>query len=492
MPRKLDGKTDWYEVRRIATGLGVVGAGTNEPQLHAVIGEHHYDSEGGALDSSTSPVKGDLIIAASVSGAPNTCPYWQALGIGASGQTLWTAGCVPEWRTLAASDIGTVGTDYGVPGVTWSTTNTEGSTACAIRIDATVALFDVTTPCDVDLTGAVGSGSGAARWDHQHPLDQGIEPTWTGSHVFANTVYLDDGSGDSPHLSFVGETNDEIEIFLADAELAGDSDLAIKLADKAGDSALNVADSDGITVWNVNSDGDMDVGRYSALGNAASISTSDTVTIDGFVSAVSGTFRGIYAIQQCDSAAAYETVFIGAHGLARANTSPAQSSSGYYAGVSGEAYIVNGIAASLVEMDGGRFSVDVEDGTATSARGLVAYTPSIDTGDLADGYGINVQQGAVGTGPITTLYGLYIDSITAGCTDYAIYTNSGSSRFGDGVDISGILTLRQEAEPADPPEDAGVIWCSDGTGTGDPGDLMYKTQEGSVVKTKTLVDFSAI
>lgn len=486
MPRKLDSKTDWCESRRIATAMGVVGAGTNEPQLHAVIGEFHHDSEGGALDSSTSPVRGDLLTAASVVGAPNTCPYWQALGIGASGQVPWTAGCVIEWKTLSASDVGTVSTAYGVPSLTFSTTNSEGSTASAMRTDATVAVFDVTTPCDVDLSGAVGSGSGAARWDHQHALDQGIEAIWTASHAW------DDGSGDSPALKFVGGSNDDtISIFLVDDATAGDSDLAMRLADTAGDSNLIVQDSAAASIFMLNSDGDMNVGGRSAMGDAASVSNIDTVYIDDFVSSITGTFSGMRAIQQSDCGASFTTTFIGVHGLARANTAQAQSS-GRFTGVEGEAKATNATAASVNAMDGGRFSANVEDATATVAKGVLAITPAVDTGIAATGIGVHVSQGTVGAGSITRLDGLRIDNITAGDTNYSIYTSSGSCRFGDGVDITGVLTLREQAEPADPSEGVAVLWCSNGTGTGDPGDLMYKTREGGAVKTTTLVDFSTI
>jgi len=48
------------------------------------------------------------------------------------------------------------------------------------------------------------------------------------------------------------------------------------------------------------------------------------------------------------------------------------------------------------------------------------------------------------------------------------------------------------ADPADPPEGHWVTWMSDGAGSGDDGDIMVKIKAGGVVKTTTLVDFSAI
>jgi hypothetical protein len=42
-----------------------------------------------------------------------------------------------------------------------------------------------------------------------------------------------------------------------------------------------------------------------------------------------------------------------------------------------------------------------------------------------------------GGGTITTAYGLYVDALSGGGTNYAIYTNAGLVRFGDAVDIIG-------------------------------------------------------
>ena len=52
------------------------------------------------------------------------------------------------------------------------------------------------------------------------------------------------------------------------------------------------------------------------------------------------------------------------------------------------------------------------------------------------------------------------------------------------------FTIEQIAEPDDPPDEHSVMWCSNGTGVGDVGDIMIKIQHGSVVKSTTLVDFA--
>lgn len=47
------------------------------------------------------------------------------------------------------------------------------------------------------------------------------------------------------------------------------------------------------------------------------------------------------------------------------------------------------------------------------------------------------------------------------------------------------------ADPADPAPGNSVQWVSDGTGSGDAGDVMVKINVGGTVKTITLVDYSA-
>lgn len=61
-----------------------------------------------------------------------------------------------------------------------------------------------------------------------------------------------------------------------------------------------------------------------------------------------------------------------------------------------------------------------------------------------------------------------------------------------GIEISGPVTQSEaSADPANPAEGTNVTWQSDGTGSGDDGDIMMKITAGGVTKTVTLVDFSA-
>jgi hypothetical protein len=55
-----------------------------------------------------------------------------------------------------------------------------------------------------------------------------------------------------------------------------------------------------------------------------------------------------------------------------------------------------------------------------------------------------------------------------------------------------IRAYERDADPTDPDEGQFVIWMSDGTGSGDDGDIMIKITAGGVTKTATLVDFSTV
>lgn len=56
----------------------------------------------------------------------------------------------------------------------------------------------------------------------------------------------------------------------------------------------------------------------------------------------------------------------------------------------------------------------------------------------------------------------------------------------------GLGLNERSADPSDPSEGQSVLWQSDGTGSGDDGDIMIKITAGGVTKTTTLVDFSTL
>ena len=61
------------------------------------------------------------------------------------------------------------------------------------------------------------------------------------------------------------------------------------------------------------------------------------------------------------------------------------------------------------------------------------------------------------------------------------------------LEVVGAITQSElSADPSDPAEGKSVTWQSDGTGSGDDGDLMVKLTAGGVTKITTLIDFSEL
>lgn len=95
-------------------------------------------------------------------------------------------------------------------------------------------------------------------------------------------LVLDDGSGDSPSLQFVGGSNDDTaEIFLENDVTAGDSDLVIKLVDAGGDSKLLIRDSGNADVIAIDSDGQIEPASHIVMADAKYIATDQVRARDG-------------------------------------------------------------------------------------------------------------------------------------------------------------------------------------------------------------------
>ena len=59
--------------------------------------------------------------------------------------------------------------------------------------------------------------------------------------------------------------------------------------------------------------------------------------------------------------------------------------------------------------------------------------------------------------------------------------------------LEGYGSRELAADPDDPDAGTHVIWQSDGTGTGDDGDIIMKiTDSGGTTKTTTIVDYSTV
>jgi len=77
-------------------------------------------------------------------------------------------------------------------------------------------------------------------------------------------------------------------------------------------------------------------------------------------------------------------------------------------------------------------------------------------------------------------------------SDYAIETDTAAPLDGNSS-FRGHSFSALPVDPTDPPADVTTIWQSDGTGSGDDGDIMMKiTDSDGTTKTTTLVDYSAI
>jgi hypothetical protein len=271
-------------------------------------------------------------------------------------------------------------------------------------------------------------------------------PTWTGDHTW------DDGSGDSPACRFVGGSNDDtIVIFLDNSTTANNSDLVVRLCATDDDSKFQIEDSGSNIVAYIDADGGFDMLGHAAIGEDASIGSTTIVYIDEDLSGASEHI-GIDCFARAEPSADFSGNWRGIIGTARLDTAETQTS-GLFLGVYGKALINGGIAGTAIALHGGLFLTDVEDGTVTNANGVYAYTPLVDTGGLTTGAGVRIEEGTVGAGSITTLYGLYIASITAGDTNFSIFTGTGLVRLGDVINFAGAMGNSTKNPTSDAPVD---------------------------------------
>lgn len=72
------------------------------------------------------------------------------------------------------------------------------------------------------------------------------------------------------------------------------------------------------------------------------------------------------------------------------------------------------------------------------------------------------------------------------------FTPVRDSKAGIFIDADQLRALERSSDPTAPIEGSFVIWMTDGTGTGDDGDILISIQAGAVIKTTTLIDFSSL
>jgi len=120
---------------------------------------------------------------------------------------------------------------------------------------------------------------------------------------------------------------------------------------------------------------------------------------------------------------------------------------------------------AITELYGIRGVVDAEDAAVTSAYGIYADVPSVDTGSITNAYGIFINDGVVGAGSTTTAYGLWFQNIDSATTNYAIYTNLGGIRFGDQLSVIGSQDITQSIIKANATQTANLTEWQNSSGT---------------------------
>lgn len=128
------------------------------------------------------------------------------------------------------------------------------------------------------------------------------------------------------------------------------------------------------------------------------------------------------------------------------------------------------------------------------------YTVEINTQALGN-YAIRTN------GPIKIGNGLYFgydnsDALTIRYEDGTVImtiVKDGTVRIGSELNftnqaklvVRGDVSIQELSEdPPDPEEGTATLWMSDGTETGEDGDILMKITAGETTKTVTLVDFS--
>lgn len=101
------------------------------------------------------------------------------LAVGAFG-IFQSGGSSGDRATIVLSgavQLGAGSVSYGTPALVFGTAAAAGSASTAVRTDATLALFDATTPAALTLggSGATGSAGKAARRDHGHAITGALD-----------------------------------------------------------------------------------------------------------------------------------------------------------------------------------------------------------------------------------------------------------------------------------------------------------------------------
>lgn len=419
----------------------LIGGGA-PPVFHNILSATHTDTIAAVV------VRGDVMTG-------QAGPAWARVAHpGAAGQYLRANAADPGWSAIQLADLPA----HNLLSATHPDTVVQAPSVGSL-------IYGDNTPDWNELVHPGAAGYAFITTATQVVWDQ--TPAWTGLHTFGAGWDLTGGTGDLNGLDLIidadGDTylhevaDDHIEFVLAGASgqldiningvddftftanslnvLAGSyitmaDDTWIGLGAGAGRIAFDSTPApDTLFVYDAN----LDVQHHGAIGAAAAIAANEILEVNEVFTDTTGDIYGIYTLLEAEPGSAFTTNFHAIFGHARLDT--AQIGAGFLAGVEGFASVDDGIAANITTLAGGYFYTDVEDSTVGSAFGVWAVTPAVDNGSATGGAGVYIGQGTVGAGGITTLYGLYIESITAGGTDWAIYTNLGDIHFGDDVEM---------------------------------------------------------
>lgn len=196
---------------------------------------------------------------------------------------------------------------------------------------------------------------------------------------------------------------------------------------------------DGSTGGRVALTGNFQASGHSSFGSLQTPGTNDIVSV-GETQAVSGgvDVHGIVVNNNYNSS--YATG--GLYGLFfQPYLNHTTGTSNFIAGAYGGSRLTgNGSVSSAY---GVYTAVDnTSGGTITTAIASFALINNTGAGTISNAYGLYIQTPVnSGGGAITTSHGLYIADQNVGTTKYAIYTNAGTVRFGDSVNIATTKTL---------------------------------------------------
>jgi len=136
---------------------------------------------------------------------------------------------------------------------------------------------------------------------------------------------------------------------------------------------------------------------------------------------------------------------------------------------------------------------DTEHNAFTGALGELTYVSDDKTlriHDASTAGGIKVITEGTGTTNISNDIAVNTNKMTvASATGNTVI--AGTLGVTGNTTLTAVLLTEKSADPANPAEGSSVIWQSDGTGSGDDGDIMVKITAGASTKAFTLVDFSS-